>query len=407
MSPLKVLVLDTVHGAAAICEGYLAKGCEVTAVDVYHITPEAELGRLASLGVRIAPKAPAEHFDLVTMPCHCPDAFIGEATYERRMFYSESVRDLITDRRFRIEVTGVKGKTSTCYLLAHILSACGKKVFLHTSRGQGEYKDGKHFISALKSIAPPSLLCLPEGDYDVMVCEISLGGSGKADISCITNLVEDYGIAKNTRRARDGKKDILSDGTNIVLASEEDIWKPYGKPLRLMRPHIRPAGTAVLGTPYPLMVTYLGREYDVSLSGDYLSMQYTEAMDMALEVCEAMELPAEPVLAALADFRGVPGRGEVKVEDGVLKILDRNPGISHMSVEFLLSRLKPLGVLKNAVLLVDPVSKKVCDKMDKDLISDVASKYGVSMEILDNGEIKPEYIEGKKTVIHLIKEGYQ
>ena len=46
MSPLKVLVLDTVHGAAAICEGYLAKGCEVTAVDVYHITPEVELGRL-------------------------------------------------------------------------------------------------------------------------------------------------------------------------------------------------------------------------------------------------------------------------------------------------------------------------------------------------------------------------
>ena len=61
----------------------------------------------------------------------------------------------------------------------------------------------------------------------------------------------------------------------------------------------------------------------------------------------------------------------------------------------------------NAVLLVDPVSKKVCDKMDKGLISDVALKYGVSMEILDRGEIRPEYVEGKKTVIHLVKEGYQ
>ena len=404
---MKILVLDTVHGAAAICEGYLAKGYEVTAVDVYHITPDAELGRLAALGVRIAPEAPAEHFDIITMPCHCPDAFMGKATCNRRMFYSESVHDLITDTRFRIEVTGVKGKTSTCYLLAHILSACGKKVFLHTSRGQGEYRDGKHFISALKSIAPPSLLCLPEGDYDAMVCEISLGGSGKADIACITNLVEDYGIAKNTRRARDGKKDVLCDGVNIVLPSEKGIWEAYGKPLRLESAHISPAGPAVLGAQFPLKVRYLGREYDVSLRGDYLSMQYTEAMDMALEVCEAMELPPESVMAALASFSGVPGRGEVKVEGGVLNILDRNPGISHMSVEFLLSRLKPLGVLRDAVLLVDPVSKKVCDKMDKDLISDVAAKYGVSMEILDNGEIKPEYIEGKKTVIHLIKEGYQ
>ena len=46
-------------------------------------------------------------------------------------------------------------------------------------------------------------------------------------------------------------------------------------------------------------------------------------------------------------------------------------------------------------------------RMDKGLISDVASKYGVSMEILDRGEIRPEYVEGKKTVIHLVKEGYQ
>ena len=407
MRRTKALVLDTVHGAAAICEGYLAKGYEVTAVDVYRVTPKEELDRLASEGVRILPEPPAEHFDFITMPCHCPEAFIGKATADRRMVYSESVNELIDDSRFRIEVTGVKGKTSTCYLLAHIISSCGKKVFLHSSRGQGEFSDGEHHITALKSIAPPSLLCIPEGDYDAIVCEISLGGSGKADIACITNLVEDYGIAKNTRRARDGKKDILCDKVNIVLESEEDIWKPYGKPLRLMRSHVRPAADAVLGKPFPLIVRYKGKEYEVALRGDYLSMQYTEAMDMALEVCEAMDLPSDKVMDALSTFAGVPGRGEVSIDNGVLNILDRNPGISHMSVEFLLSRLKPLGALKNAVLLIDPVSRKVCDKMDKDLIAGVADKYGVSMVILENGEVRPEFTEGKSTVIHLVKEGYQ
>ena len=162
-----------------------------------------------------------------------------------------------------------------------------------------------------------------------------------------------------------------------------------------------------MGAPYQIAVRYMGKEYAVSLRGDYLSMQYTEAMDMALEVCEAMGLPAEGVMAALAGFRGVPGRGEVAVRDGVIRITDRNPGISHTSVDFLLSRLRPLGVLDDAVLLVDPVSRKVCDKMDKGLIAEVASGYGVPMRILENGEVLPEYTEGKRTVIRLIKEGYQ
>ena len=78
-----------------------------------------------------------------------------------------------------------------------------------------------------------------------------------------------------------------------------------------------------------------------------------------------------------------------------------------MSVEFLLSRLEPLGVLKNSVMLIDPVSRKVCDKMDKDLIAGVAAKYGVAMILLEDGNVLPEYTDGRDTVIHLVKEGYQ
>lgn len=404
---MKVLVLDTVHGAANICEGYLAKGYDVTAVDVYHVTPREELDRLAGEGVRILPDPPAEHFDMVTMPCHCPVSFMGAATADRKVCYSESVKELIHDDRFRIEVTGVKGKTSTCYLLAHILSSCGKRVFLHSSRGQGEFYGGEHHITALKSIAPPSLLSIPEGDYDAIICEVSLGGSGKADIAVITNLVEDYGIAKNTRKAHEGKKDILSDRVNIVLESEKDIWGVYGKPLRLCSKHVSIVGEPALGKPLVLSVRYGGKQYEARLRDDYLAIQYLEAIDMDMEICEAMDLPAEKVMDALGTFKGVPGRGEVGTRDGALYLLDRNPGISHMSVEFLLSRLKTLNALEDAVLLIDPVSRKVCDKMDKDLIAGVASKYGVDMVILENGEIKPEFTEGRKTVIHLVKEGYQ
>jgi hypothetical protein len=162
-----------------------------------------------------------------------------------------------------------------------------------------------------------------------------------------------------------------------------------------------------LGKPLVLSVRYGGKQYEARLRDDYLAIQYLEAIDMDMEICEAMDLPAEKVMDALGTFKGVPGRGEVGTRDGALYLLDRNPGISHMSVEFLLSRLKTLNALDNAVLLIDPVSRKVCDKMDKDLIAGVASKYGVDMVILENGEIRPEFTEGRKTVIHLVKEGYQ
>lgn len=86
---------------------------------------------------------------------------------------------------------------------------------------------------------------------------------------------------------------------------------------------------------------------------------------------------------------------------------DRNPGVSHMSVERTLSCLKQMDVLENAVMIVDPVSRKVCDKMDKDLIKQVADRYGVEMIITDGSGKPPEVPSGRSVVIMMTKEGYQ
>ncbi|MCQ2079077.1 MAG: coenzyme F430 synthase [archaeon] len=404
---MKVLVLDTVHGGKILAETYLKKKNEVTVVDVYKVTPKEVLANLRHRGAKVADAAPAEHFDVVTMPCHCPDRFLGECTYDRRIFFSDSVGELIDDRRFRIEITGVKGKTSTCYLLAHLLCAAGKKVFLHTSRGLGPYIDGKHIITDMQSIAPPTLLALPKGEYDVLVCELSLGGSGKANLAGITNLLEDYGIAKNTRTAEFGKMAVLTDrGVNIVPEGEVGIWSNYGKNLRPYGNRVEIIGEPEFGKPLRLAVEYRGRQ-EVCLSGDYLALQYLDAISMALEFCDEMDVPVDAVLQGLSTFKGVPGRGEISEENGVRCLRDRNPGISHMSVERTLSCLKRMNALEDAVLVIDPVSKKVCDKMDKDLIAEVASRYGVPMLVTDGMGNEPEIPSDRKTIIRMIKEGYQ
>ena len=405
---MKVLILDTVHGGKIVAEEYLKKGCEVTAVDVYGITPRDVLGGMSRRGIRIADAAPAEDFDLCVRPCHCPDSFIGSARCAKVISVSDAVNELFDpyDRRFRIEVTGVKGKTSTCFVLAHILDAAGKKVYLHSSRGMGPYAHGKHILTDIQSIAPATLLALPRTEYDVLVCEVSLGGSGRADISVITNLVEDYGIAKNTRRARDGKKDILNPNVNFVIPEEKEIWSVYGKPLKFIGKRISVVGEPVFAKPLRVSVDYCGTG-EIELRGDYLALQYLDAMDTALEVCSEMGVPRDAVLRGLSTFAGVPGRGQVSVENGKKVVRDRNPGISHMSVEYTLSCLGKMGALGNAVMVIDPVSKKVCDKMDRNQIEDVAAKYGVSVLFTDGQGSVPDVPADAETVIYMVKEGYQ
>ncbi len=404
---MKILILDTVHGGKILAERYLKKGNEVTVVDVYKVTAKEVLSGLRHKGAKVADSAPETHFDMVVMPCHCPDVFLGNCTYDRRIDFSQAVNELVDDRRFRIEITGVKGKTSTCYVLAHLLDAAGKKVFLHTSRGLGPYISGKHIITDIQSIAPPTMLAFPKGEYDVMIAEISLGGSGKADIAGITNLLENYGIAKNTRKAEEGKKDILTDkGVTIVPESEKDIWSKYGKPLRTYGPRVKVIGEPVFGEPLRCSVEYKGT-HEIELKKSYLALQYLDAFSMALEFCEVMDIPAESVLNGLSSFNGVPGRGEISVENGVKILRDRNPGVSHMSVERTLSCMKQMNALENAVMIIDPVSKKVCDKMDKDLIKEVADRYGVEMIITDGSGKEIGIPAGRSAVIMMTKEGYQ
>lgn len=404
---MRVLILDMVHGGDLLAIRHLSEGDDVTCVDVYGICPEARKEELRSMEIRVTDKVPEGSYDMTVMPTHCTRAFLGSADPGRIVSFSQDVCRFIEDRRFRIEVTGVKGKTSTCYLIAKMLSDSGKKVLLHTSRGEGPYTAEGHMIDRKVSIAPPYIMTLEAGDYDAVVCEVSLGGSGKADIACITNLVEDYGIAKNTLKASDAKKDILTDGgINIVSESEEGFWSVYGKKLTTYGRRVTRLSEPKLGEGLRVDVDYDGTG-EVVLDGSYVSTEYLEAMDLALEVCHRMGIPRESVVRSLETFRGVPGRGEILKEDGRTVIRERNPGISHLSIGRTLKCLKEMDALGSAMIILDPVSKKVCDKMDTDEIRKVVDSYGVPMVVTKGDGVRPDVPSDVGLLLEFVKEGYQ
>ena len=404
---MRVLILDMVHGGDLLARRHLAEGDDVTCVDVYGICSQERKDELRSMEIRVADKVPEGQYDLTVMPTHCPRTFLGDADPGKIISFSQDVCRFIEDRRFRIEVTGVKGKTSSCYLIAKMLSDAGKKVLLHTSRGEGPYTSEGHMIERKVSIAPPYIMTLAAGDYDAVVCEVSLGGSGKADIACITNLVEDYGIAKKSLKASDAKKDILTDGgINIVAEDEKQFWSSFGKDVTTYRKRVTRVSEPKLGEGLKVSVDYDGVG-DAVLDGSYVSTEYLEAMDLALEVCHRMGIPRESVIRSLETFKGVPGRGEILKEEGRTVIRERNPGISHLSIGRTLKCLKDMGALDSAMIILDPVSKKVCDKMDIDEIRKVVDSYGVPMVVTKGDGVRPDVPADVKLLIELIKEGYQ
>jgi hypothetical protein len=399
--------MDMTHGGDILAEEYLARGAEVVCADVYGTADPAAMRALAERGAEVSKEVPPGRYDLALSPAHCPARFAEGAEPSESKSFSEAVGDLIRDRRFRVEITGMKGKTSACYVLAHILDAAGRRVFLHTSRGQGPYSGGAHRIERRMSIAPTSLLRLPPGGYDAIVAECSLGGSGKADIAAVTNLPEDYGIAQGTRRASDAKAQILTGGVNIVHEREAALWSRYGKPLRAYGGAVSQAGPFRLGEPLAVVAECGGVSRRIELGGSYLSLQYLEAMSLALEICRAMGVPPEAAIEALSSFKGVPGRGEISREGDVTVVRERNPGISRASVRRTLECLRAAGALDGAFAILDPVSRKVCDKLDAGEVSAVAAEFGVGMAIASPGEPRPRAPPGTGVLIEFVKEGFQ
>jgi len=76
-------------------------------------------------------------------------------------------------------------------------------------------------------------------------------------------------------------------------------------------------------------------------------------------------------------------------------------------VERTLKTLKAMNILNDALIIIDPVSKKVCDKLDRDLIEDVVRRYGAQLIVTPGDGTEPEIPAGVKTVARMTKEGYQ
>jgi len=434
----KVVVLDLTHGGIPIAKKLASLGNEVFAVDVYNTIDPNLLQELKNKYTITCSKAPlpVSEFDFLIAPVHLDPAYpmLAEARAAgvRILSHHEIVGIILksdprlSDKRV-VEVTGVKAKTSTSSLLADMLSR-NSDVVLHTSRGLELWKTGNSSI--LKrglSITPGSILVAVEEVFeaglspDFFVFEISIGGTGSADLGILTTLSPDYGIANNKALASDAKLQliknakpgscILINGTaeKALLAAKEIPVKrftfkdpfivPSEKyvPANNNHPHpdfeveikSRPepesklepdSSNFSLSSDSVLIFSRDQKEiFSVPLLQGYDISAYRTAFLAASAAALELNIKPEDIVAVLKSFRGLSGRMQEKKIGGISLIDNSNSGMDILSAEKALeyALLKKKDEKKQGIILVlGEEASQVCEGLPPDTVQDFLKKFG-------------------------------
>ena len=277
-----------------------------------------------------------------------------------------------------IELTGTKAKTSTAILLADILSA-KKKVISHTSRGLEDRSTGTIIKKGL-SITPASILTALDAvndagiDFDVFIAEVSIGGTGFADIGIITTITNDYKIANNTKLASDSKRRMILDakpGSKLVV--NNDALRFFGACRRdieiISFTDLVNATCNVyfedIDKKGGTIAYFLGREQGrihISQALDYDITSYKTAFVCATAAAHALDIDADTIERAFLEFKGAQGRMTKRSVDGRILIDNSNSG---MDIRTAQKALKYAQEEEGKIIMIlGEEAKEVCEGLD-------------------------------------------
>jgi len=405
-----VAVLDLTHGGIIIAQKLAELGCNVSAVDVYDtVAPQVLADLEADFGVHTSKEPlPIDGFDIIAAPVHL------DPNYRMLQEAQESGKEVVShhrivsgilshDRRIAgakiIEITGTKAKTSTASILADILSrspGCAPEgrtdvsplsdtsleltprmsVVLHTSRGLEHWKNGTALqICHGLSIAPGSILQAVDSTIsagivpDAYIFEVSLGGTGYADVGILTTLAQDYRIANGTGWASVAKLQLIDNarhGCALIINSCADtaIRHAREKQEKTVTFGDSPDCDADVEVRLNHRSITLGSSHGTSsakLRSGYNAGSYTTAM--AAATAAALELGVSPdaITTVLGEFKGLSGRMREQDIDGRILIDNSNSGMDIRSVERSLAYALEKKSAGRIVMILGEEAAQVCE----------------------------------------------
>jgi UDP-N-acetylmuramyl pentapeptide synthase len=230
-------------------------------------------------------------------------------------------------------------------------------------------------------------------NYEMAIFENSLGICGLADIGILTNLVENYPIAKGQSNARDAKRQIFkSPIITIELETLNEFYsdekEEYEGKINSFSLNNKDANL------YCEEINYGIDESEMSISYHDLKTIDGKTINGKLNICSfapgphhilnilasattalALGIDGETIQNALSNFKGIDGRTnvrEIDEENGLRIIEEINPGINTKAIE---SSIKMIKDIDTYYIILGGKYGVTCEEIDEDKLSKFLHEY--------------------------------
>lgn len=420
---MNILVIDLTHGGVKIAVSLAKKGKSVYCFDIYNTIKNIEKRMLDIYDIELIQLEDLKKFngDLkVICPVHLPLTSDEIKQYNPNLNYTfithhEAIAEILKDWGKdinKIEVTGVKGKTSCVFMLKDIL--IDDNPLLLSSLGALIYEDKKEIILQKNiSITPANTkecidlayrlanpICggeIKNQIYNCAIFESSLGVSGIGDVGLLTNIVEDYPIAKNKSSASIAKKQVFK--CDIVCCEKESLDKYYStikhEKINSFSLNDKTSNLYAKNIDYSLDETTVNIVYkDIKTKNGELISGEMEIKTFApgshhilnvlgvVETALSLNIDASRIIDGLRKYKGIPGRTNKKIIENSTIIEEINPGINTKAIE---ASINMLDNNPTYIISIGGDYGITCEEIDEDAVANLINN--LDEEIILTGEV--------------------
>lgn len=424
------LVIDMTHGGVKIAVSLAKNGRNVLAYDIYNTLNIIDRKMLEVYDVWLLndlselQKYRGEM--RIIYPVHLPLTHDEICENNPELKYSfathhEIVRELLEgwgDDIPTVEITGVKGKTSSAFMLKEIL--IDENPLVLSSLGALLYEDGNEIVLKKDiSITPANIkesidlaykianpICkIADGivesenlrKYSSAIFESSLGASGIGDVGLLTNISENYHIAQNRLTASEAKKQVFK--CPVVVCNKESLDMYYSD---ITHPKINTfsindneANLYADNVSYSLDKTEITVKYsdvktinDEILNGTMTVKTFAPGRHHVSNVLGviltslALEIDEDKIIRGLDNFNGITGRTTKRSNGDFVVIEEINPGINTDAIR---QSVEMIGNLDDWYVAIGGDYGITCEEIDEIKVS----KYLESLdcEIILTGDV--------------------
>ncbi len=396
-----VAVIDLTHGGIPLARHIARQARSVTGIDIYGTVGGDILSGLEKDGIKTADTINTD-IDLIVAPVHLnpvlmPDS--GDCADCTVITHHRAVGELISGIpngslvRKIVEITGTGAKTSTATLLADMASR-SMSVLSHTTRGVEHWQKGVPIkVHHGLSIAPGSILEALEHAADInpdlYIFEVSLGGTGAAELGIITSLDNEYTIAggsSTSTRAKMQMVDYAKHGSTLLVNASVGQIDPPDDVKIITFSDTPGKGDVYMNDPHTGIRTINCESLNCGTirfmpGSGYDPSSYSTAMVCAAAAACILNVGQGNVESTLLDFQGVHGRMR-QVEWAGRKMVDNsNSGMNINSVGHALEYARNIAKTGNRlVLALGEEAKQVCEGLDPGDVSTFTIEHGTDVD---------------------------